>query len=393
MPWKRTDPVKERVNFVGAARLNRSSFSSLAALFGISPKTGYKWLGRFESDGLTGLVEKSRRPHSNSRAVSPAIAERILGLRRDHPTWGPRKLVAWLSQREPQLAWPAPSTVGDLLKAKGYIKKPLEDRRRFFDTDLVRSPLSHATTPNAVWSMDFKGWFRLGDRSRCDPYTVTDNYSRYLLCCEGLNDWGSEYVWAALARTLREFGIPAAVRFDNGQPWRAAKGQLHLTTFSVKLLKLGIALESITPGKPQENGRHERFHLTLQQDTTHPPAKDLPAQRARFKVFQKEFNNERPHEALGMRTPASAYSVSARQMPAKLPVPVYPTEFEVSRVDAGGWMRFQGERYFVSTALKREPVGLVEVEEGCFELRFCSELLGRLHRRHPELGLILAPRK
>lgn len=393
MPWKRTDPVKERVNFVGAARLNRTTFSSLAALFGIAPKTGYKWVARFEREGVTGLGEKSRRPHSNSRAISPVIAERILRLRRDHPTWGPRKLVVWLSENEPQLAWPAPSTVGDLLRARGYIKKPLEDRRRFFDTDLVRSPLSHATTPNAVWSMDFKGWFRLGDRTRCDPYTVTDNYSRYLLCCEGLDDWGSEYVWAALAKTFQRFGIPVAVRFDNGQPWRAPKGQLHLTSFSAKLLKLGIALESITPGKPQENGRHERFHLTLQQDTTRPPAKDLRAQRARFKAFQKEFNHERPHEALGMRTPASAYVASTREMPDKLPVPVYPKEFEVCPVNASGFIRFRGETYFVSTAIKREPVGILEIEEGCFELRFCAELLGRFHRQHPELGLIPATRE
>jgi hypothetical protein len=240
--------------------------------------------------------------------------------------------------------------------------------------------------------MDFKGWFRLGDGSRCDPLTVTDAFSRYLLCCKAGTAVGkvSSSVWAELVRTFRENGIPAAMRFDNGQPWAAPKGELGITTLAVKLLKVGIAIERIDPGKPYQNGRHERFHLTLHQETARPPQHDMRAQQRRFDAFRREYNEERPHEALRQRPPASLYVTSRRAFPDRIVDPEYPHGFEAVTLNKSGRVTFRGSEYFISSALARERVGFVEVEEACFEVHFCNLLLGRIHTAHPELGLIAA---
>lgn len=240
--------------------------------------------------------------------------------------------------------------------------------------------------------MDFKGWFRLGDGSRCDPLTVTDAFSRYLLCCSAGTAVGkvSNAVWTELVRTFRDNGIPDAMRFDNGQPWAAPKGELGITTLAVKLLKTGIAIERIDPGKPYQNGRHERFHLTLHQETARPPQHDMRAQQRRFDAFREEYNEERPHEALRQRPPASVHITSRRAFPDAVVEPQYPHWYQVLTPRSRGDVSFRGSQYFVSSALTGERVGLVEVEEGCFEVYFCNLLLGRIHTAHPELGLIAA---
>ncbi len=388
MPWVQTDPMSERLRFVTALRKHKSTFRSLCAAFGVAPKTGYKWLHQFEAAGPDGLRDRSRRPKGNARAISLAVAERLLDLRREHPTWGPKKLVAWLEANARGWDAPAPSTVGELLKRHGLVPPRVLRRRARPGT----SPLLHADRPNAVWAMDFKGWFRLGDGSRCDPLTLTDAFSRYLLCCKAGTAVGkvSSSVWAELVRTFRENGIPAAMRFDNGQPWAAPKGELGITTLAVKLLKVGIAIERIDPGKPYQNGRHERFHLTLHQETARPPQHDMRAQQRRFDAFRREYNEERPHEALRQRPPASVYATSRRAFPDRIPEPEYPRCYEVLTPKAWGRVNFRGSEYFISSALGNERVGFVEVEEGCFEVRFCSVLLGRIHTAHPELGLITA---
>ena len=381
--------MREKVLFVGAAKQAKTSFRSLCAAFGIAPKTGYKWLHQFERRGVEGLAERSRRPRNNPRAVPAAMRSRLIALREQHPTWGPRKLVAWLDANEGG-CWelPAPSTVGALLKREGFVKEPRESPRHSFRP--ATQPLRHATRPNRVWSMDFKGWYLLGDRTRCSPLTITDNFSRFLLRCRALDTQHGDEVWKWLTRTLREFGMPDALRIDNGQPWSAPKGQLHLTTLSVKILRLGIAIERIAPGKPQQNGRHERFHRTLLEEAISPPSRSLSDQQRRFDRFRLEFNDERPHEALGQRPPASRYTRSKRVIPSKLPRPEYDSWFRVQRVDANGKIRFDGSEYFVTTALDGDDVGLLEVEEGCFEVWFCTQLLGRIHREHPKLGLLPA---
>lgn len=389
MPWQQTDVMSERLRFVAAAHKRASTFTSLCTVFGIAPKTGYKWLHQFAEHGAPGLVDRSRRPESNSRSLSPALVERLVALRREYRTWGPRKLVAWLEANEPHWDPPAPSTVGELLKRQGLVKA----RKRSRYARPRTHPLRHADHPNAVWSMDFKGWFRLGDGTRCDPLTVTDAFSRYLLCCQArtAGDVPAQHrVWAALERAFREYGVPDAMRVDNGEPWSSPRGELGMTSLSVKLTKLGIEIERIDRGKPQQNGRHERFHLTLAQDTAMPPASSLRRQQLRFDAWQRVYNDERPHEALNQRPPCSVYVASARRLPKRMPEPEYPRWYEVVVPNSGGRASWRGTKLFITRALSGERVGLVEVEEGCFEVYFCSLLLGRFHVEHPELGLVTA---
>lgn len=390
MPWAQTDPMSERLRFVTTLRKHKSTFRSLCAAFGIAPKTGYKWLHQFEATGPAGLQDRSRRPHGNSRSISSAVSERLLELRRKNETWGPKKLVAWLEDNEPWWGVPAPSTVGELLKRQGLVT---ERKRRSRDRRPRSEPLRHADKPNAVWAMDFKGWFRLGDGTRCDPLTITDAFSRYLLCCKAgtaMGDAVASDVWAALVRRFREYGMPAAIRVDNGQPWAAPKGNLGITKLAVKIIKADIALERIEPGKPHQNGRHERFHLTLQQETTRPPSPNMQAQQTRFDRFRREYNEQRPHEALGQRPPAAVYVSSPRAFTNRIEEPEYPSWYEVLTPTSWGHVDFRGSTYFISSALHRERVGFVEVEEGCFEVYFRDLLLGRIHTAHPELGLIAA---
>jgi putative transposase len=387
MPWAQTDPMTERLRFVTALRKRKSTFQSLCAAFGVAPKTGYKWLHQFEAAGPEGLRDRSRRPKSNSRAIPSGVAERLIELRRENPTWGPKKLVARLEMDECGWDVPASSTVGELLKRHGLVAPRILRRRARPGTH----PLLHADRPNAVWAMDFKGWFRLGDGSRCDPLTVTDAFSRYLLCCKAGTATGtvSSSVWTELVRTFREHGIPTAMRFDNGQPWAAPKGELGITTLAVKILRVGIAIERIDPGKPYQNGRHERFHLTL-LEAVRPPANNMRAQQSRFDAFRRMYNEERPHEALQQRTPCTVYVGSRRAFPNRIEEPEYPRWYEVLTPRVGGSLLFRGSEYFISTALERERVGFVEVEDGCFEVYFCELLLGRIHTAHPELGLVAA---
>lgn len=387
MSWAHTDPMKERLKFVLAVGKTKASFSALCRTFDVTTKTGYKWLNRYREFGEAGLFDASRRPQSNSRAMSRAVAQRLIRLREERPTWGPRKLLAWLEVHEPKLELPAASSVGELLKRSGLVSRRPEKRR---PKSAPRSaPLRHATSPNRVWSMDFKGWFLVGDGTRCDPLTITDNYSRFLLCCQSFEGQWSIDVWVALRHTFTEFGLPEAIRVDNQQPWVSPKGELGLTVLSVKLMRLGIALEQIDTGKPQQNGRHERFHLTLKSETAVPPASTLESQQARFDEFRSIYNEDRPHEALGMRTPNSVYRASERRLPPRLPEPQYPPWFQTQVVPSSGRIKSRNNNdFFLSTALQGERIGLFEIDEDCFEVRFCDLLLGRFHQRYPELGII-----
>jgi putative transposase len=391
MPWAQTDPMSERLRFVLAARKHKATFTSLCAAFGVAPKTGYKWLTQFEAEGPGGLKDRSRRPKSNSRSIAPEVAERLVELRQE-VGWGPKKLVVEL-EKEGRWDVPAASTVGELLKRRGLVN-PRKLRHR---NKRPRSePLRHANRPNAVWSMDFKGWFRLADGTRCAPLTVTDAFSRYLLCCRGgaqatLEPGGvAREVWAELVRAFREHGMPDAMRVDNGQPWVAPKGQLGITKLAVNILKLDIAIERIAPGKPHENGRHERFHLTLQQETARPPEKNMRAQQQRFDAFRRAYNERRPHEALQQRTPADVYVPSRRKFPVRIEDPEYADWYEVVTANRFGHVSLRGRDYLISEAIRGERVGFVEVEEGCFEVYFCKLLLGRIHAAHPELGFMAA---
>ncbi len=302
MPWKETRAVDERVQFVALYRREKSrNMSALCEAFGVSRKTGYKWLKRYEEGGPAALEDRSRAPIDHPNAVTPGTRELLLEERRLHPTWGPLKIQASVGRKHPELALPAPSTIGELLKREGLVKPRMRRRR----TPPCTQPFAEVKAPNSVWCVDFKGDFRLGNRTRCYPLTVTDSYSRYLLCCYGLKGTSGEPVQRVLTRVFREFGLPDAWRSDNGTPF-ASIGIAGLSRLSVWLVKLGIQLERIDPGRPEQNGRHERMHRTLKAEATRPARRSAPAQQKTFDRFRREFNEERPHEALGQETlPAS----------------------------------------------------------------------------------------
>lgn len=375
MPWTETYPMDQRVAFIADWLRDEWTMTQLGERYQISRKTGYKWVARYEADPEHGLAERSRAPHVHGRARPDEIREAVLALRRQYRHRGPKKLHAMLMEREPVVAWPAASTIGDWLRQAALS----EPRRRTRYVVPLTQPLAAAKTSNDVWSADFKGWFRTADGTRCDPLTITDGCSRFVLCCRivapsevGVRPW--------FERTFRTYGLPRALRTDNGSPF-ATTGAGRLSHLAVWWLKLGIQLDRIDPGHPEQNGRHERFHLTLQQETTTPPAATARQQQRRFDRMRGEFNTDRPHEALGQRPPARIYVASPRPYPARLEEPWYDATHQVRRVKATGQIRWQGELVFVSEAVRGEAVGLAETERGDWTVRFMHVELGRIDRQ------------
>lgn len=367
--------MDQRVAFIADWLRKESTMTELADRYGISRKTGYKWVERYAADPAHGLAERSRAPQVHGRALDEAVRAAVLALRRRHPHRGPKKLRAMLARRAPQREWPAPSTIGTWLEQAGLS----EPRRRVRYVVPRTQPLAHAQAPNDVWTADFKGWFRTADGTRCDPLTVADAHSRFVLCCrivpptgDGVRPW--------FERTFREYGLPRALRTDNGSPF-ATTGAGRLSHLAVWWLKLGIQLDRIDPGHPEQNGRHERFHLTLQQETTSPPAATPEEQQRRFNRLRREFNRERPHEALGQHPPARFYQPAPRAYPTRLDDPWYDATHEVRRVKATGQINWHGDVIFVSEAVRGELVGLAETPAGDWTVRFMQVELGRIDRR------------
>jgi transposase InsO family protein len=365
--------MDQRVAFIADWLREDWTMTELAERYGISRKTGYKWVERYEDDPERGLAERSRAPKVHGRAMAEEIGAAVLALRRKHPRWGPKKLRAILCEREPRQVWPAASTIGDLLRREGVS----EPRRRPRYVVPLTQPLAAAQAPNDVWTADFKGWFRTADGTRCDPLTIADACSRFVLCCrivaptaDGVRPW--------FERTFRAYGLPRALRTDNGSPF-ATTGAGQLSQLAVWWLKLGIRLDRIDPGHPEQNGRHERFHLTLQQETM-PPAGSPRQQQARFDGMRREFNHDRPHEALGQQPPARVYVPSPRPYPSRLEDPWYDATHQVRRVRPTGYIKWQGELVFISEAVRRETVGLVETERGDWLVHFMHVELGRIDR-------------
>lgn len=374
MPWKETCPVDQRVAFIADWLREEWSMTELAERYSISRKTAYKWVDRYRSDRDAGLADRSRAPHAHGRRMDDDVATAIVALRRRHPRWGPKKLRWGLQEREPDRVWPAASTIGELLRRKELSER----RRRPRYTVPLTQPLAKAQQPNAVWSADFKGWFRTHDGTRCDPLTIIDNYSRCVLCCRitapteaGVRPW--------CERVFREYGLPDAFRTDNGTPF-ASSGAAQLTRLAVWWLKLGIQLDRIDPGHPEQNGRHERFHRTLQEETTQPPAATAAQQQRRFDRMRREFNDLRPHEALGQQPPARVYVPSSRMYPARIEEPHYDATHQVRRVKDKGQIKWGGDEVFVCEALRGELVGLAETERGDWTIRFMQIELGRIDR-------------
>jgi transposase InsO family protein len=367
--------MDQRVALIADWLRKDTTVTALAARYGVERKTVYKWVARYTADPEHGLAEQSRAPHGHGRAMAAAVRHAVLELRRRHPRWGPKKLRAVLADREPGRSWPAASTVGDLLRREG-LSVP---RRRTRYVVPRTQPLAAAQAPNDVWTADFKGWFRTADGTRCDPLTVADACTRFVFCCrivppseQGVRPW--------FDRTFREYGLPQALRTDNGPPF-ASTGAGQLSHLAVWWLKLGIQLDRIDRGHPEQNGRHERFHLTLQQETTTPPAATPGRQQRRFDGLRQEFNTERPHEALGQQPPARVYVPSPRPYPTRLEDPWYDATHQVRRVKQAGQIQWQGHLVFVSEAVRGELVGLAETERGDWLVRFMHVELGRIDRQ------------
>jgi putative transposase len=371
MPWQEICPMDEKLRFIGALLAEEENMTELCERFGISRKTGYKLRGRYLAEGAAGIADRSRAPQVIPWAISQAQAEAIVGVRRAHPSWGPRKLRAKLAERAPAQRWPAPSTIGELLRRAG-LSQPRQRRRRASPS---ASPLRSAVTANELWCIDFKGWFRTGDGARCDPLTVSDAYSRYLLCAQVVARPDYPNCRSELERAFKDYGLPRAIRSDNGAPF-ASVGVGGLSRLSVWWIKLGIAPERIAPGQPQQNGRHERMHRTLKDECANPPAASAAAQQRRFDQFRAEFNYQRPHEALGQTPPAQHYAPSARDYPARLEDPHYGADFVLRRVRSNGAIKWQGEMVFIGEALIGEVIALMETDDGDAEVYFGPVPLG-----------------
>jgi putative transposase len=375
MPWSETCAMDERMRFVMAASEDEAVMSEVCAEFGISRQTGYKWLARYGAEGVEGLRERSRAPIRHGLARDEALVAAALALRERHPTWGPKKLRRKIADHSLEIALPAVSTIGDWLRKEGLTQSRRPRRRcpRF------SSPFQAIDAPNAFWCADFKGWFRTGDRQRCDPLTISDAMSRYLVRCEAVAQTDGEHVRSVFDAAFYEFGLPLAIRSDNGPPF-ASTGVGGLSRLAVWWIKLGVRPERIDPGKPQQNGRHERMHRTLKEDAASPPAATLAEQQRRFDEFRAAFNHERPHEALGFATPATLYKASDRAYPRALREPDYPDEVAVRRVRSTGEIKWAGDLIFVSEALIGEPVAIEETEAGEWRVRYGGVELGFLDR-------------
>lgn len=380
MPWMERRVVEERMKFVLAREACEESMSQLCRRFGISRKTGYKWVDLYVSGGVSGLSDRSRRPQRCPHGLSDAVGERCVAVRRLHSSWGPRKVRAWLMLNESGETWPAASTIGALFDREGLTVKRRVRRR----TPPHGAPFAACHAANDVWTIDFKGWFRTGDGRRCDPLTLCDAHSRYLLRCQGLQRTDGGHVWPILEAAFREYGLPRALRSDNGTPF-ASVAAGGLSWLAVRVIQAGVAPERIAPGRPDQNGRHERLHLTLKQDTASPPAASLRAQAERFRHFQRVYNEERPHEALGQTPPAWHYAASSRPWDGVLRAPEPAAGVEVRHVRKDGMIKWAGGTVYINQALAGQWIGLEESADGLYVVRYGPVVLGQLRHRGTRL--------
>jgi len=377
MPWSETSPMDQRTQFIADYLRQSLTVTELCDLYGVSRKTGYKWIERYLRAGPAGLEARSRRPHGSPNATAEEVVQAILEARHRHPSWGAKKLLTILTRRHARWAFPGRSTVCDILRRHGMVPKTRQRRR----IGHPGRPTSSILAPNDVWSADYKGQFKTGDGIYCYPLTVADGFSRYLLGCQALLSTAGQDAKPVFTRLFKEFGLPQRIRTDNGVPF-ATNTLARLSQLSAWWVRLGILPELIEPGKPQQNGRHERMHRTLKAETTRPPAANGCAQQRKFNHFREEFNTERPHEALDLHTPASVYAPSPRAMPDRLPPLEYPDRFETRYVSANGGIRWNSQWVNVSITCVGEYVGLEEIDDGIWNVYFGPLKLGRLLEKH-----------
>ena len=384
MPWKEVTAVNERMEFVVRLKAGER-MSELCREFGISRKTGYKFERRYEEHGPQGLYDFSRRPNRLARQVSAGVQAAILELKREKPTWGAAKIQEVLQGRHPQIELPVRSTIHDLLDRYGLVKKRSK-RRRYHAYPTLRE--QDIQTPNQLWCADFKGQFRMRNRKYCYPLTVTDFHSRYLLGCEAMDSTASESAKQGFEFIFKEYGVPTRLRTDNGVPFSSRTVQ-GLSPLSVWWMRLGIQVERIEPGKPQQNGRHERMHRTLKEEIRPGMCENLLAQQEQLDRFREEFNHRRPHEALKMKCPGDLYKPSLKRFPDRVPEPVYPDHDLVRHVSAAGYAYFsKGKSFFISQALGDQTIGLEEEQDGIWRINFMDLDLGFLDEQTMKFAAI-----
>jgi transposase InsO family protein len=360
--------MDEKLRFVFEYQRDEQTMGELCARFGICRDTAYAWLRRYRLHGVMGLVELNRAAKQHPNQTAAAVERAVLELREAHMRWGPRKLKRILERDQPGRPWPAASTMGEIVKRAGLVVARKKRRR----TEPYTQPLAHAVESNRVWCADFKGWFKSGDGRRVDPLTITDAWSRYLLRCQAVEKTDTERVRAIFEAAFREYGLPGAIRTDNGAPF-ASSAVGGLSRLAVWWTKLGIAHERIQAGHPEQNGRHERMHRTLKQEVQ--TAADWRSQQRELDRFRHDFNQVRPHEALDMQTPASAYEPSLRPYPAREPEVGYPDWMEVRNVRAHGHFRWKKKDVFLTEVLWGEPIGLLPLGHGLFTIYFADRPL------------------
>jgi len=394
MPWKETKPMDQKTQFISDYIRDYYNFTELCERYGISRKTGYKWIERYHAEGPPGLKERSRAPKGNPQRTPQKIVDALLELRQKHPTWGAKKLLDKLSERQPSWKLPARATVYDLLKPYGVIPK----RRRRSKPGHSGYSRIQALQPNDVWCTDFKGQFKMGNGHYCYPLTVTDQFSRFIPVIKSLPSTATVGVKPIFTRIFQEYGLPKYMRSDNGVPF-ATTALCRLSALSAWWIQLGIIPDLIEPGKPQQNGQHERMHRTLKDETTRPPGYSSPAQQRKFNAFVQEFNHERPHEGIDMKRPAQLFEPSPRQMPSKIKPFEYPDRYEVRYVSGNGGIRWNNQWVCVSHVCHGQYVGFEEIDYKVWNVFYgpvkigifhehklkIEDSLGRLNRR-PDLA-------
>jgi putative transposase len=378
MPWKASSVMDERMRFVLEHERGLCTMTELCEIYDIARETGYYWLRRYQQGGLEALQDRDRAPERHPNQTPERIQEAVIELRRAHMTWGPRKLKRVLERESPHIVWPAASTMGAMLSREGLII-PRKKRRR---APPYTEPFASTDGPNRVWCADFKGCFKTQDGARIDPLTISDAYSRYLLRCQHVAKTNGEHVQAVFEAAFREYGLPEAIRTDNGPPF-ASRAVAGLSRLAVWWMKLGIVPERIAAGHPEQNGRHERMHRTLKQETASPPAANTRGQQRAFHHFRREYNQERPHEALGMQTPSAVYTRSPRSYPVRVREPEYGSAMRVRRVGLRGNFSWNHQHVFVSETLIGEPIGLLPVDDRIYTVYFAAFPIARFdsHRR------------
>lgn len=358
MGWKETGVEKQRLELAREYAAGERTRAEICRRFGVSRKTGYKWYREYLEHGEAGLGDRSRAPRRQARAIDEATIGAVIALRARYPTWGERKLKAVLEREHPERRWPSSGAIGAILQRYGLTHPP-QRRRKAPRASAAAAP----TAVNQEWAIDYKGWFRTGDGRRCEPLTLSDTHTRFLLRCQAVERTGRAHIQPLLEAAFREYGLPQRIRSDNGAPF-ASRGVGGLSRLSVWWIRLGVLPQRIEPGRPDQNGRHERLHRTLKRDTATPPAASWEAQQRRFDEFRRVYNEERPHEALQMATPASLYQASPREFPERLSELVYPAGYVLRRVQPHGDLEWAQGRLFLGEALAGETVGFEEAADG-----------------------------